>query len=548
MSLTADGQETESLKDSTIKPQYVTPDGQPNVALLQDRTPAWLRSSAATAGLTFVLGIVFIFSSVLPVWHTDLWGHLNYGRWIVTHGTVPTVEPTLPLAKGVPFVDLPWLSQVLGYTMISRFGIAGIQFLNGLGIATVAGLLMFGVFRRTRNVGAALVTLLAFYWGSYQQILVVRPQLAGMVCFAVVFMMVTAPQWKRWFPLAIAAVFAVWANVHGSFIVGLAMLGAMLTGRIVDVLLRTKELKFVFAETKIRGLLLALELSALAVLLNPYGIGAYAEVFAVSGNLNLQSLIEWDPLTLRMKQGRAAFCLAAGLFILYRFSPRRVTVGELLLLGGLSFGMLWHSRMIVWWAPVVAYYLGLHLAAVWRHLRHATPPVRREGGLWTVVTVGILWIAFAYSPFGVRVIQGPPKDQDAVLKQFRRVVSPLTPIDVAGYLRRNPPVGMVFNPYEWGDYLQWAGPKEMQIYVNSHAHLIPTEVWRDYLNIVHTGTNWQEKLDRYSIQTVIASKLEQKDLVAAMESLEGWEKKYSDSKGIIFVRKPQSTPAATAAH
>ena len=451
-------------------------------------------------------------------------------------------------------MDLAWLSQVLGFTMISNFGVPGIQFLNGLGITLAGGFLTFTIFRRTQSLGAALLTLFAFYWASYQQLLVVRPQLGGMVCFVLVFVMATAPQWKRRFLFLIPAVFALWANLHGSFIMGLILLGAITVGRGVDVYLRTRRLNMVFAETGVRGLILALELSALAILLNPYGIGAYTEALTFSRNENLQSLIEWDPMTLRMKQGRAAFVLGLGLILLYRFSPRRVTVREVLLLGGLTFCMLWYSRMIVWWAPVAAYSLGLHAAAVYRQWKKSPPAERRVGGLWSVVAVGIAWIAFAYTPFGMRLLHGASKDPAFADKQFRQSLSPLTPIDITSYLKRNPPTGLVFTPYEWGDYVQWAGPEGIQVYVNSHAHLIPQEIWQDYLLIIRGGAGVEDRLDRYGVNTVVAEKTEGKELLESMERLASWEKKYSDRRGAVFVRKtaakatPENEPDVTASH
>jgi len=537
MSLTIDDHGSQTDNESTVTTQYVTPDGQPNVALLQDRTPPWMRCSIKTFWLTLAASVLYLYASILPVWHTDLWGHLNYGRWIAEHGQVPTVEPTLPLVKGVTFIDLPWLTQLGAYEMYRQFDVAGIQFLNGLGIALVAGLLAFSVFGRTRRLAPALLTMFVCYWVSYQQLLVVRPQLAGMVCFTLVLLMTTAPCWKRWYTLAIPVVFAFWANLHGSFIVGLALVGAVCVGRACDVYLRTRQWKFVLAETGVRGLCLAFQLSLAAVLLNPYGIGAYTEVFAVSGNKNLETLLEWEPLTLRMKQGRAAFLVATTLVTLYRWSPRRVSVGEVLLLTGLGFGMLWHSRMILWWAPVAAYYLGLHAAAVWQKWRKTVPATPATGGLWTVVCLGMVWIAFAYSPIGVRVVQGRPTDPKTLETRYRRSVSPLTPVDITDYLRRHPPQGLVFNTYEWGDYLQWAGPQGIQVFVNSHAHLIPEEVWRDYFAISHLANGWENKLDRYGVQAVVVDQLDRNDVIQAMEKLPNWEKKFSDNKGAVFYRK-----------
>lgn len=524
-------------QEPPVKTKYLTEDGKPNVALLQDRTPTWLKASPSVVWLTLVLAGLYLYCNLMPLWHTDLWGHLTYGRWIVAHQAVPQLEPLLPLSKGMPFVDLPWLSQVAAYSMMQSYGVQGIQFMNGLCIVLAAGTLSFCVLARTRNLGAALLTLAVFYWGSYQQLLVVRPQLAGMVCFSLVFMMAAAVRWRKWFVLAIPLTFAVWANTHGSFIVGLTLLAAFTVGRALDLWLRTKNVRQVFAETGLRGLVLATELSAIAVLLNPYGIAAYAEVFAVSRNVNLESLIEWDPLTLRMKQGQAAFCIALALVVMYRLSPRRVTWREVLLLCGLGVGMLWHSRMIIWWAPVAAYYLGLHFAAVWRHWRGPKTTVARTGGLWSVVTLGIAWIAFAYTPFGIAVVHGKPQDPKVIERKFRSAVSSLTPIDLTDYLQRHPPVGLVFNTYEWGDYLQWAGPRGIQVFVNSHAHLVPEEVWKDYMIISHAATGWEDKLNRYSINTVAVDLHDREDLIKEMERLTNWEKKYSDNKGVVFVRK-----------
>src|SRR5690606_9533331 len=126
---------------------------------------------------------------------------------------------------------------------------------NGLCIVTVAGLLTYCIYNRTRNLGASLLTLFAFYWGAYQQLLVVRPQLGGMVCFAAVFMMVTSKRWRSWYLIAIPVVFAFWANLHGSFFVGLLMLGAMTVGQALEVWRRSRKLKFAFLDPTFRSLL-----------------------------------------------------------------------------------------------------------------------------------------------------------------------------------------------------------------------------------------------------------------------------------------------------
>ena len=68
-------------------------------------------STHSTAGLAAALAAVFALASFLPLWHTDVWGHLSYGRWIVETRSLPETEPLLPLCEGVRFIDTAWLSD-----------------------------------------------------------------------------------------------------------------------------------------------------------------------------------------------------------------------------------------------------------------------------------------------------------------------------------------------------------------------------------------------------------------------------------------------------
>ena len=81
------------------------------------------------------------------------------------------------------------------------------------------------------------------------------------------------------------------------------------------------------------------------------------------------------------------------------------------------------------------------------------------------------------SPFGVAVIHGKHADLGRATSQF-------TPRFAAEFLTKHPPQGPVFNTYEWGDYLQWAGPRDLQLFVNSHAHLVPRDVWQAYMQVM----------------------------------------------------------------
>jgi len=83
--------------------------------------PLYLRASQVVA-VSLIVGIFLFFSLLPPLFHTDFWGHLKYGEWIVQHGTLPSAEPFSAYAdRSRAFVDFPWLTQV-GYFALFRAG------------------------------------------------------------------------------------------------------------------------------------------------------------------------------------------------------------------------------------------------------------------------------------------------------------------------------------------------------------------------------------------------------------------------------------------
>ena len=100
-------------------------------------------------------------------------------------------------------------------------------------------------------------------------------------------------------------------------------------------------------------------------------------------------LVEWQPLTLQMRQGQAAAVVAVASIAAYWLTPRRISATELILLVGLGVAMLRGSRMIVWWAPLAAYFLAVHSGAIWKRYRHhrlllRTGYLDRTGLAWTL--------------------------------------------------------------------------------------------------------------------------------------------------------------------
>lgn len=533
---------TEAVKDArraTREPDATPrePYARPDPSVLQDRVPEWLKASRTTAVMTGLLGGAFLLLSYIHIWHTDVWGHLAYGRWINQTGAVPQTEPLMPLARGVPMIDTAWLAQWIGYQAYERWGVTALAFLLAAPITAAIAVLSITLLRRTGSLIAAMVAVASFAWLNWHPLMIVRPQLAGIVCFTLLFSWLTSAHWRRWYWIAVPALFALWANLHGSFPVGLLLIGALCAGRAIDIGRRTRNWHAAWRDVPARRLFLLLELAAAAVLLNPYGLGIYAEVLNFSGNPNLKDLVEWDPLTIRVPFGQAAAVVSVVLCIVYRMTPRRVRASEVLLLVGCGAMALWHSRMLVWWSVVAGYYLALHGAAVWHRWRHVEHIPSPRSGKWSVATAGLVWICFAYTPFGLTLLHGRPADPAAAAEQFRRSVSDQTPIDAVEYLKTRQVQGQIFNTYEWGDYLLWAGPANVQVFAASHAHLIPSEVWNDYMRTGYANEGWEMNLDRYGVNTVLVDQQWRGALIKKLKVDEDWDIGYEDNTAVVFLRK-----------
>ncbi|WP_310820898.1 hypothetical protein [Stratiformator vulcanicus] len=540
---------------------------------LQDRMPDWFKTSRAIVWYALLLGAMFTYLAFCPLWYTDLWGHLAYGRLIAETGSIPETAPLMPLAEGVRFVDTAWLSQLIAYVGYERFGVSALPALAAALMVFCAGALAYRAARTTSQAWCGLVAIALFLLVDHRQLfatsftlteiiegvfslrlpglllpVLIRPQLAGLACFVATLCLLTGRrsifQW-----IAIPAVFAAWANLHGSFVVGIGLIGVFAIGRAGDILRRTDSFRRVLRDGEFWRYVMFAELAAVSALINPYGLELYASVLTFGSNPNLADLVEWRPLTLRMQQGQLAAFAAISLVVLYCTTPRRIRTVEPFLLIGFGLLSLWMSRFLIWWGPIAAYYGAIHAGALWqaakrKRLKKAKPgdpspaaarPVRRS--VWTVAAAGLMWIFFAVSPFGMRALGGPDAEQEA--KYFGHFVrnTTATPVDVTEYLIEHPPVGQVFNPYEWGDYLMWAGPPELEVFVASHAHLVPSLVWEDYMRIIRGTSGWDEALERYGVNTIVLNNNSHASLIASLSAdVEGWRQDYRDTRASVFTR------------
>ncbi len=509
----------------------------PDDSTLQRKTPEWFRSSAADCA--FLLGlllIVVLFFGSAPLWHSDLWDHINYGRRIIDTGSIPTTEPLLRLARDVPMVNTAWGAQVAMAAVFANesLGLPGLQFLNGLLVAVALGAVGWAVRRLSGSVVFAMLGYCVFLVLNWQQFLVIRPQLVGVTFFCIVLAVLSAGGTKRkltWF--ALPAMFTVWANLHGSFAMGLALMGIFTLGRFVEIAWRTHSVRMAVCCRSAWRLVALLMLCSAAVPFNPNGLETYREVLRVGGHPNIATMYEWGPLTLSMKQGKTAAVVAVLLLLTLSISPRRLRAEHLLLLLSTAGLTLWSSRMINWLAPIASLVLAVHAAAAWRRLRQrrrCLPPAPRRV-VWTIVSLGLCWICFSFTALGVQTIQGQPIEA-------QRSLSPATPIRVGHFLsdQATLPAGLAFVPAEWSGYLANVCGDKLQPMVNIHVHLIPAAVWSSYVRLLDGPEDWSSVFDQYQINFAVLKKTRSGRLVHQLRNNTDYALQYEDAQAAVFAR------------
>ena len=526
----------ENLKTPKSSESETTPE-LPDASVLEDRTPEWIRTTPTSALFVLLIGVVFAVLANRPLWHTDLWDHLNYGQNIIETRTVSDTEPLMHLCRGVRMINIPWLAQIGMAAINNRFGLTGLQFTYGSLIALCLAVIAWRTVRMSHSAIGGIIACAIFLKVNLDQLLVIRPQLVGVLFYCVVVAWMFARQkHSRHSWIAMPLMYALWANIHGSFSMGLMLMGLAGIGRFGDVFVISKSLRVAVQDRDFHRTILLTQLCATAALLNPAGFAIYPEVFNVAGNPNIGSMYEWDALTLRSAQGQSFVAVALLAFMAIKLSPRRMHCGEMLALVLTGLLAMWSGRMLNWWAPIAGIVVGTHLIAAMRKTTAwlKNPQPGNPTGLWTVVNMGLVWIFFAFTSFGVHVIHGRVPDA-------QKMVSTETPLATVAFLdsTENLPRGISFVPAEWAGYVMNRGPGSVQPMVNLHVHLIPEQVWNDYIRLVNGPGDWSSLMDEYGINMAIVDKDRQSGLTKRIRENADWTAKYEDRQAVVFIRNKE---------
>jgi hypothetical protein len=485
-------------------------------------------------GLVVLMGI-FVFVNTHPIRPYDFWWHITVGREIITNRTIPVVDIYSYTEAGQPYpsYQMFWLMEVLLFGVYKLGGPALVVFMQSV-MVTCAYLVVFWICKLTSNSWriAALGVLFAAALGLNDWN--VRPQgvtflLASLFLLAI-YEYRRKPQWG-WL-IIFPTCMLIWVNSHGTFIIGLALVGIW-WGQEIWTSIRQRISHEQVVEVKrivVPGIIFGI--TALICLLNPRGLGIINYIKTLTSNSVVQNLVtEWAAPTFATWMGILFFCGLIGIAILLVASPKRPDFFQIATL--LVFGILGikTSRGSVWFGLVMAPIVAEHVAAVVKRYQNTErKSVNQEGSR-------ILNISFGLAIVLMGVISLPWLKSILPLPAAKAgLISTETPVQATQFLLEANPPGRVFNSMTFGSYLIWAAYPQYQVFVDSRIELFPENVWLDYLSISNAEGDWEAQLINYGVNTLMLSPSEQPALVDALNQSDKWKLVYRDPVAFIFVR------------
>ncbi len=592
----------------------------PEDAEARGGTTRWALSAVAVAGLALVAA-AFLLLAYAPLEMAGLAGQLVYGDWIVEHRALPASDPTLPLAEGMPLLDASWGSEAI----LAAVARAGDAVRPGAGYAWLATLFAFlrlatlGVlwtaFSRALSGRAfgplgllGAVAVLALSLSPTGPYAVFLPQIFGALCLALFLVRIerleagegvpseadsferkaSANGWAEAVALAgWAALFALWANLHVSFAVGLAALSLATLGRLIEALGRARRVgarpfsavaavAAVAADRPLRRFLRVTLFAAAGTLFSPYGIELWRYVLRLPRSANLADLPAFRALSVESPGGWALALLGCVAFLSLSFSARRegatLRPQHALWLAGFGAAALAYAGLLAGVAPLLVYALLPSLAArrsndasfvePFRPLRSSRllagwrerlEPLRRPSWRGVLLAAALAWAAFALSPVGAALLRREVRPREAVL-------SSSAPFALADHLRAQPPSGLTFLPAAWADWLVREGPRGAQTlrpFAGTRVETLPPLAWQDYLRVAGGAADWQRVLGRYGVRTAIFDRATQHGQIQSLRYDDDWRIAYEDDRALVFERiskpagrtseRPLATPAGQTA-
>ena len=195
-------------------------------------TPAPARRGEVAALLA--LALLLLALNITPITNNDLFLHLKTGDLILKKHAVPHTDDYSALARGRPYVAHEWLAAVVLRLVQGALGFNGLILLKALTAIAVAALL-YAAAKELGATPAAAIGALAFVMILAASRFMERPHIFTYLMTATFLLLLARRRRGTRVPLWVfAPLQIIWANLHGGFVLGPAILAVAALATLLD--------------------------------------------------------------------------------------------------------------------------------------------------------------------------------------------------------------------------------------------------------------------------------------------------------------------------
>jgi len=468
----------------------------------------------------FLLAAVIFGFSVKQIAEPDIWWHLRNAAYVFQQHSFPNVDTYSFGAAGSPWLDHEWLSEIPFFLGFRAMGLQGILTLYFGALV----LIYSGVYYRSCRTGAdcknaTVTTLLAIFLG----VVSIGPRMLVFGWLCMVGLLLVLDRFQRtgkslWL---LPPLFALWVNLHGSWIFGVIVLVLTIASGLVE-----GECGLVVARrwtsAELKKLLPVLATSLAALFVNPFGykLVLYPFDFLFRQQSNMRLVSEWQSVDFSTGDGKLALIMILALLAGALFSRRCRRLDEMLLTAFALWAALLHVRFL--------FFAGLIVAPILAPRLKLFPPYDRElDKAWLNATIiaAIVGSLILFFPSAAEL-------QQKVDEQY--------PEAALEFMQRHHLNGRIFNQYMWGGYMEWNAPELKPLIDGRTDIFVYNGVLDDHRKAMMIEKPF-EILDRHKIDYVLLQPKE--PLVYLLKHSPAWRMIYADKVAVLYER----TPAAGAA-
>jgi len=448
----------------------------------------------------------------------DTYMHIAAGRWMLAHHVLPTADPFSYTMAGAAWHPSEWLGEVIFAAVYDASGWGGVIVLTAVCFGAAIGLLTSFLTRRVE----ALPALIAALAGAMLVLphLLARPHVLALPLMVLwCGALIATRDDERAPPWALLPVIVLWANIHASFLFGIALAG-YLGG---EAMLYPAAGVTRVGELRRWGLFVAAAFAA--SLVNANGAVALIQPFRLMAMPALQSGFgEWRAVNFVEFPALAVWLVGAVALIALGWRGLRWTRCVLLaLLAYMACAHVRHADLLGLVGPLtIAASLGPRLAEFTRSAT-ASPLMRAAARLAQPPQLpgNMLMLALGLA-VGLPVL----------LRPVDRAGDAVTPGAALATARRMNLGGPVFNSEAFGGYLIFSG---VPTFIDGRIELYGNDFLAAYLAAERgDGQALTTLLDRYHAGWALLQA--QSPIVGAFAKLPGWRPVYTDDQAVIELR------------